>query len=273
MGYTEEINQRVRFFTKISLIGVAAIIFLIVVVLGWPLVTVDSGHRGVVTRWGAVQPVPLGEGMSVVFPFSDKVHEVDVQIHKYEVLAPSASKDLQDVKTVVAVNFNVMPAEAAWVYQNLRGEYTERVIAPAVQEVVKSATAKFDAAELIQRREYIKDIIKEGLTSKLRENRLHVSDVSIVNFEFSPSYAAAIEAKQVAEQSAKKAENDLTRIKVEAQQTIENAKAQAEMLRLQREQITPMMLELEAIKKWDGVLPQYIGGGATPFIDVTKLKK
>jgi uncharacterized membrane protein YqiK len=115
-------------------------------------------------------------------------------------------------------------------------------------------------------------MIRESLTAKLAESRLHVSDVSIINFEFSPSYKHAIEEKQVAEQNAKKAENDLVRIKTEAQQTIESAKAQAELLRLQKEQVTPMMVQLKAVEKWDGRLPQYMGGGSPmPFIDLAKV--
>ena len=98
-------------------------------------------------------------------------------------------------------------------------------------------------------------------------------DVSIVNFKFSAQFTQAIENKQTAEQMALKASRDLDRIKIEAQQKIAAAQAEAESLRLQRQNITPDLVELrrieamqQAIQKWNGVLPQ-VTGGAMPFID------
>lgn len=98
-----------------------------------------------------------------------------------------------------------------------------------------------------------------------------VDDVVVADFGFAQSFKTAIENKQVAEQLALKAERDLQRIKVEAEQQIATAKAQAESYRLQSIQITPQMIQMEAIKKWDGSLPYYTGGGNIPFLDIQKM--
>ena len=102
-----------------------------------------------------------------------------------------------------------------------------------------------------------------------------MEEISITNFDFSDSFNEAIESKVTAEQNALQAKNKLKQIKYEAEQTVEKAKAEAESLRLQRQEITPDLIRLRqievqrtAIEKWNGKLPQ-VTGGAIPFIDLT----
>jgi len=76
-------------------------------------------------------------------------------------------------------------------------------------------------------------------------------------------------AKLEAEQLALKAERDLQRIKIEAEQQIATAKAEAETLRLKNGSVTPLMIQLNAIDKWDGKLPQYmLGNNSLPFVNI-----
>lgn len=262
-----------KFIKKMVGGGVALVFLLLFVIFGWPLTIVDSGHVGVVKRLRAVQETTLPEGISIIRPFTDSVVEMSVQKQLYEVEAAAASKDMQDVHSKIAVNFHVIPSKAWWVYQNLRQEYDIRVVAPAVQESVKAATAQYAADDLIRHRETVKEKIKTSLTEKLLGNGLQVDEVSIVNFDFSPTFKKAIEEKMVMAQNTLTAENQLAKIKIEAEQQIATAKAEAETLRLKSQQITPMMLELEAIRKWDGVMPQFIGGGVAPFINLEKFGK
>ena len=132
-------------------------------------------------------------------------------------------------------------------------------------------TAHFTAEELITRRGEVKDAIKTNLTDRLGQFNIIVDEFSIVDFSFSEEFNRAIEAKQTAEQSALKAKRDLDRIKIEAEQRVTQARAEADGQRLQRETLTPILLQLRAIEKWDGKLPQ-VSGGATPFIDLNSLK-
>ena len=85
-----------------------------------------------------------------------------------------------------------------------------------------------------------------------------VESVSITDFNFSPEFARAIEAKQVAEQDALRAARELERARIEAQQQV--ARAEAEALRLQREVISAELLQLRFIERWDGVMPRFVGG-------------
>jgi regulator of protease activity HflC (stomatin/prohibitin superfamily) len=257
------------------------ILFAAIIALMWmnPFVIVGAGERGVVLNFGAVQPIVLGEGLHFRIPIMQKIIKVDVRIHKSQTDAESVSKDLQDTKSTIAVNYHILPDKSNQVFQSIGIEYKERIIDPAVQEVVKAITAKYTAVELITQRERIREEIKELLKTRLLAYNIVVDDFSIVNFKFSQQFEQAIEAKQTAEQLAFKAQRDLERIKIEADQKIASAKAEAESLRLQKENVTPQLIKLrqieasiKAIEKWDGHLPK-INSGAVPFIDIKSLDK
>jgi len=258
---------------KPGLIKVVAVVIVIFVIFSGSLVIIGPGQRGVVINFGAVSPVVWDEGLHFKIPVYQRVEKMDVRVQKEQTEAAAASKDLQDTHSTIAVNFNIIPDKAGWVFQNIGRGYNERVIDPVTQEVVKAVTARYTAVELITNREKIPTEIKELLKARLLDYHISVVDVSIVNFKFSAQFTQAIENKQTAEQMALKASRDLDRIKIEAQQKIAAAQAEAESLRLQRQNITQDLVELrrieamqEAIRKWNGVLPQ-VTGGAMPFID------
>ena len=246
----------------------AAVVVLIVLVNSFG--TVGAGERGVVLRFGAVQDRVLDEGMYFIIPFVEDVILMDVRIQKFETRAAASSKDLQMVSSGIALNYHVDATAVNQVYGTFRLAYRQTIIDPAVQESVKAATAQFTAEELITRRPEVSAQIREILAGRLREYNMIVDQFSITELNFSDLFIQSIEAKQVAEQSAQKAENDLTRIKVEAEQTIAAAKAEAESQRLQSQTITSNILQLRAIEKWNGILPQ-VTSGATPFIDLKKI--
>jgi regulator of protease activity HflC (stomatin/prohibitin superfamily) len=252
---------------------------LLVVLTMNPFVIIGAGERGVMLNFGAVQPAVYNEGLHLRVPIMQKIIKMDVKVHKSQTEAESVSKDLQDTRSTIAVNYHILPEKANWIYQNIGIEYKERIIDPAVQEVVKAITAKFTAVELITQRERIRSEIKELLKQRLVTYNIIIDDFSIINFAFSQQFTQAIEAKQTAEQLALKAQRDLERIKIEAEQKIASAKAEAEALRLQKENVTPQLVKLrqieasiKAIEKWDGHMPK-VTSGAVPFIDVKSFEK
>ncbi len=259
--------------SKYGFLGFAIPALLLVVLLSASVVIVGPGQRGILLNFGAVSPNVWGEGLHLKIPVYQEVVRMDVRVQKEVTEAASASKDLQDIHSTIAVNFNIIPDKASWVFQNIGLGYKERVIDPVTQEVVKATNAKYTAVELITNREKVRSEIKEMLKHRLLDYNISVVDVSIVNFKFSAQFTQAIENKQTAEQMALKAQRDLERIKIEAQQKIAAAQAEAEALRLQRQNVTPELVELrrieamqEAIRKWNGVMPS-VTGGAVPFID------
>jgi regulator of protease activity HflC (stomatin/prohibitin superfamily) len=264
---------------KVIKIVVLLVVGIIVIRAVNPFVVINAGERGVLLNFGAVQPTVFGEGLHVRVPIMQRVERVDVRINKSQTDAESVSKDLQDTKSTIAINYHIAPEKANWVFQHLGREYKERIIDPAVQEVVKAITAKYTAVELITQREKVRSEIKDLLKTRMLIYNILVDDFSIVNFKFSQQFEQAIEAKQTAEQLALKAQRDLDRIKIEAEQKIASAKAEAEALRLQKENVTPQLIDLrkieasiKAIEKWDGRMPQFTGG-ALPFIDLKNLER
>lgn len=249
---------------KIIFIGVVALI-LFNSVVG----TVGAGQRGIVTRFGAVTGKVYGEGLYFKFPIVEQVVKMDVKIQKEQVEASAASKDLQTVNTIIALNFRLKAAEVDNVYQNVGISYKERIIDPALQEAVKASTAKFTAEELITKREEVKETIKSHLRVRLTPIGIEVEELNIVDFQFSIAFDQAIESKVTAEQNALAAQNKLKQIEFEAEQNIAEARGKAEAIRIESQALAnnPAVLELRAIEKWNGILPS-VTSGAVPFINI-----
>jgi len=245
-----------------------------------PWVQIGAGERGIVLNFGAVQESVLGEGLHFRVPMMQKVAIMDVKVQKSLTNAAASSSDLQEVSSEVALNYHIVQDKANIVYQSIGIQFKERIIDPAVQEVVKAVTAKYTAEELITKRPAVSEAMRANLAERLLVHNIAVDAFSIVGFSFSKIFMEAIESKQTAEQLALKAKRDLDRIKIEAEQTITAARAEAESLRLQRANISPDLIELRkieanlrAIDKWNGILPQVTGAGAVPFIGVGEIQK
>jgi regulator of protease activity HflC (stomatin/prohibitin superfamily) len=258
-------------------LSVKFVAVIIVLFLLWafaPFAAVPAGHRGVITTFGSPSDQVLSEGLHFRVPLAQKLNLVNVSIQKGEGDGDAASRDLQTVHTRVALNYHVRPDGAISVFRDLGNQPGERIIIPAVQEAVKAVTARFTAEELIAKRTEVRDQIVAQLRERLSRHGIVVDEFSIVNFNFSKSFNDAIEGKTTAEQLKLKAERDLQRIEVEAKQRVAQARAEAESLAVQRQQVTPELIRLRemenqrmAIEKWDGKLP-HVSGGAVPFINV-----
>lgn len=259
-----------------KIIPIIVIVALIASMIGFKgYVIVEPGNRGVVVELGKVNETVMGEGFHLKVPFIQTVIPINVQVQKAQSQQITSSKDLQTVNTTIAVNFRLDPDNVNKLYQEVGVEYKEKVVDPAISESLKSITAQYTAEELISKRSEVSSKIKDTLSKKLSVYYMKLDDINITEFDFSAEFNQAIEEKQIAEQQAKKATLDLQRIEVEAQQKIAQAKAEAESLKIQKDLITPEMVELrkveaqlQAISKWDGKLPT-VTGGSIPFIDIT----
>lgn len=247
------------------------VVFILVILLLASFTSVKAGHSGVVTTFGKVSDQVLGEGLHFKIPFIQQIILVDNRVQKAEVACSAASKDLQTVSSTIAVNYKVLNSYSAEVYKNIGLDYESIIITPAIQECVKAVTAKFTAEELITNRQAIGDQMMELLKAKINAYGIDIQIFNITAFDFTAEYNAAIEAKQTAQQNALKAEQDLQRIRVEAEQTIAEAEAEAEAYRLKSEQITPEIILMNYIDKWDGHLPSVVSGDSSMMLDLTSL--
>ena len=202
-------------------------LIIVISIIAGSFTAVPAGHRGVVIRFNAVTGTVLNEGLQVKLPFLDSVIMMDVRTDKYETGAASASRDLQDVKTTIALNWRLEPTRTAEIYRTLGMEYIGRIAAPAVQEVIKQVTARYPAEDLILKREIVRDEIAGLLAARLLERGIITEALSITEFQFSATFVAAIEAKVAAEQAVWESRNKLERVKVEAEQREAEAKGEA----------------------------------------------
>jgi len=250
---------------RYSVIGLIALVILINA-----FTTVKAGHSGVVTTFGKVNDVVLTEGLHFKIPFVQQIVQIDNRVLKAEVQCTSASKDLQIVSSTIALNYKVTNLSSGDIYKNVGTDFENKIVTPAIQESVKAITAKFTAEDLIANRQIVGEQMKENLASKIESFGLQLQIFNIIDFQFSAEFNAAIEAKQTAQQNALKAEQDLARIKVEAQQKVEQAKAEAEAYKLKSLEITDSMILMEYINKWDGKLPMVSSEG-TMMLDISKM--
>ncbi|MFP3728125.1 prohibitin family protein [Priestia filamentosa] len=247
---------------------------------------VPAGHSGVVLHLQEVQPKVYAEGLHFKTPFISNIIPIEVRIQKSESTQTSASSDLQNVTTTLAVNYSLNPSTVNKLYKEVGLDYRARIVEPAISESLKAVTAKYTAEELITRRPEVSVEVQELLTKKLTKYNIKLNEISITEFKFSDTFNDAIEAKQTAEQESIKAERVLDKVKIEAEQKITQAKAEAESLKLKKQEVTPELVRLKeievqekaldiqekALKVWDGALPS-VTGGATPFIDFTSKVK
>lgn len=231
--------------------------------------TIDPGHRGVVIRMGAVTGEVKPEGFYTKTPFVETVVPMDVRQQKEQVSTEGASKDLQTVKAVIALNLSLSPASCSKVYQEIGKDYLDKIVAPAMQESIKAVLAQYTAEELISKRESVRSAISKLIAEKLLPFGIKTEALNIVDLDFSNAFNAAIEAKVTAEQNALAAKNTLAQKEFEAQQVVATAKGKAEAMQIESAALmqNQQVLQLRAIEKWNGILPQVIGD-ATPFIDL-----
>lgn len=262
-------SQQVGYVFKLIGLGIVCLI-----VLFGSFRIISAGERGVKLTLGKVHEEVLGEGLQFKFPLIQKIVKLDVKIQKEEIKATAASKDLQDVNAIIALNYHLESERVNKLWQNIGKDYKVRIIDPAIQESVKAATAKYTAEELITKRQAVKDEIKSILFVRLQKEFILVDDLSIVDFQFSGSFSRAIEDKVTAEQQALQAKNKLEQIKFEAEQRITSAKAEAEAIRIQAQAITQQggreYVNLKWVEKWNGTLPQTVLGDAVPLINLSK---
>jgi len=233
---------------------------------------VDPGERAVFARFGKVDEVCYKEGFYFYNPIAWDMYDLDAKVQAYEVKkAGAASRDLQDIHADVVLNFSIDGEKCHELLKRVGVDFKKRIIAPAVQEVIKAATAHFAIEKVIQERAKLKEEIVKGLRERLGPYYITVHDVALTNFDFSPEYAKAIERKQVEEQNVQREEFIRQQAIKKAEQQVALAKGQAESNRLIRESLTKDLIQFEALKKWNGILPQ-VTGGAVPFIDL-EIKK
>lgn len=274
----EQVNKDIL---KLVIGGI--IVFLFIILLFGSIGTVKAGYRGVRVQFGAVIGT-VDSGLYFKIPFIQKVKKINTQTQvvyfdKDENALGGASKDLQLVNMKVIFNYKILDSKVSDIYSRYQTvqNHQSAVIEPILRDSIKAASAKYTAEELVTKRaEFITEserILREQIQSKA--DLVVFERVNVVDIDFSKSFNQAIEAKVTAEQDALAAKNKLEQVKFEAEQRVASAEAEARAIKIQAEAVTQQggkdYVQLKAIEKWDGKLPQQMIPGATvPFLNLTK---
>jgi regulator of protease activity HflC (stomatin/prohibitin superfamily) len=274
-----------RLQNKLKILAAVVTIVVVVIVMFESVVVVQAGHRGVVLYVGAVENRVLGEGIHFIIPFAEQAIQMEVRTLKFQALASAASNDLQEVQTTIALNYHVSPSQANIIYQQLGANYSDRIIAPTIQESVKASVAKFNAEELITKRATAKAVIAQAISNTLTARNIVIEAVFITDFKFSQAFANQVESKVVAFQKYLTEQNNLRAIQVVANQTVVQAQATAranvakasdesQAIKVITEQLkqSPQYLQWLSINRWNGQMPYAFGSGASPFFQLPVAK-
>lgn len=215
--------------------------------------TIKSGEVGLRVRFGKIIDSNLSEGMNFKIPYIEKIEKVNIKVQKIEINTSSASKDLQDITTDIAVNYRVESKNASSLYKNVGNAYPQVILQPAIQESIKSVISRYTAEETITKRPEVSSECMEELQNKVQKYGIVIDNFNIINLTFSPEYSKAIEEKQVAEQK-------LATAKLEAEAKIVDAEATKKANDLMKQSLTDELIAKEFIEKWDGKLPDTYAG-------------
>jgi prohibitin 2 len=238
---------------------------------------VDTGYRGIQTRFGEVVGEPLPEGLHFYNPFTSDIIEYGVRQETWSTKSAIFTQDNQRVDVSFSVTYNPDPKVVTSLYRDFgrENDLVIKVIQPVVLGSIQNAIGKVVADELNQKKDFVRNQALKDLKSNLEARHVSVTDLQLTDVDFEDSYEKAAEEKVVAVQNAQKAKNETVTIEERAKQVIKTAEADARAMQIKSQalQQNKGLIEYEAIQKWDGKLPQYQFGNSTPFINLDGVKR
>ena len=292
--YDEEMDE----FKWGHIIG-SVIALIVVIILAFSMIkTVPTGYTGILTTFGKVEPNTVSAGVHVIAPWQ-KIVKLDNRTQKVSVETDTFSKDIQQVKVSLAVNFCIDQATAQELYKTVGVNYYESVVLPRILENVKAVVAEYSAENLVAKRGELSDEILTRLTDDAAAYGINIISISVEDIDFTDEFTDAVERKQVATQnklaaeteqaqktmeeqaaadraviSAKaKAEQDviaanaeLEVTKIQAEAALYAGEKEAEMNKRIAESLTPNLVKYYYIKQWEGVLPKTVLGEDNSFM-------
>ena len=275
------------------------VVLIVAVILAFSMIkTVPTGYTGILTTFGKVEPNTVSAGVHVIAPWQ-KIVKLDNRTQKVSVETDTFSKDIQQVKVSLAVNFCIDQATAQELYKTVGVNYYDSVVLPRILENVKAVVAEYSAENLVAKRGELSDEILTRLTDDAAAYGINIISISVEDLDFTDEFTDAVERKQVATQnklaaeteqaqktmeeqaaadraviSAKaKAEQDviaanaeLEVTKIQAEAALYAGEKEAEMNKRIAESLTPNLVKYYYIKQWEGVLPKTVLGEDNSFM-------
>jgi prohibitin 1 len=278
---TKEVPSKYGGTKKIYIPNIKGIVLSVLAffALMWLVAAIDivqTGKTQVVTRFGKVVRTN-GEGLAFHWPLVERTKSIDTTIRRESADAVVATSNLQQVTVSAAINYRISRENAVKQYQNFtKADFVQIIVQPKIQDGIKAVTPEYTAETLVLKREEVAKAIKQKLQESLGEYGIDVVDVSIANYQFGPDYTKAVADKSVIVQQIEAAklntqniqiasDNAILQAKQNAIAQIEKARGDAEAQRLQQTTLTALIVQQQAIAKWNGTLPTTVAGEGTIF--------
>ena len=260
---------------------VAALIVVFIIIDG--LVSVPAGHVAVIyDRGRGVLHEELPEGLHLKIPFWQTAEIFDTRLTTLNFSSvngaqvQSLTKDGQSVGLDITIQYRIPRNKASEIYQDVGTDFVSKIVLTEARKVIRDEITAFDSTDLFAegKRKEAADLMSKVLKEEYADNEIELIAVILRDVDFSEAYLNAIEEKQIAQQRIQTANNDLERIKVEAEQKITEARGEAESIRLKGQQLrtNPQVIQFELVQKiapgisW-GILPD----GILPLLDLKQL--
>lgn len=210
--------------------------------------SVSAGHVGVVYQFGNIV-AQTDAGLVNTWPWQNLV-EANTQVQRVSFPElDSFTSETQDVFIAATINYQVNPDDIQDLYRNVGAGYFDKLVPTRVNQLFKDETVKYRAIAIAPNRETIRKNVLKRLKTELAPFSIQIDDLLLDNIKFSPEFTKAIEDKQVATQEAKAARNRVAKAKAEANQVIAAARGQAKAQKLQRQTLTPLLVQKYMIDK------------------------
>ena len=245
---------------------------LLVSVAGCGIKVVDTGHRGIETRFGKVVSESLPEGFYWFNPLTSAVVEIDTRIQRSDGETDTYTRDVQQSVIKYTLNYRLQQNAAHLMYRDIGRDWELKLIPQVVLGTLKEVVGKWDAVDLISNRDKAATTAFNQIRDNLAKYNVEVSRFEITDIAYTKEFENSVEQKVIAQQKAIEEQNRTKQIEEQARQKVMSAEAEAKSMQIRAEALeqNAKLVEWEAVQKWNGVLPQYMmGGGAVPFINLT----
>lgn len=263
---------------KPKFIALGILLLLAIILVGNTSYTVNTGEVAIVSTFGKVSAIK-GEGLHFKLPFVNSVETMEVREKLYyfskdnnmDTSLSVSTKDIQTINIELTVQAGISDPEK--LYRSFNGNHETRFIRPRVREIVQATISKYTIEEFVSKRTEISRQILEDLKDDFDVYGLSVSNISIINHDFSDEYEIAVEQKKVAEQAVEKAKAEQQKILIEAENKVKLAEyllkekeLQAQANLVESKSLSFELLFKMAIERWNGILPTVLGGEASTFL-------
>jgi prohibitin 2 len=253
--------------------GIAIVAIVVLSFAGCGIKVVDTGQRGIKTRFGEVVSESLPEGLYFFNPITSNIVEMDTRVQRFDGETDTYTRDVQQAVIKYTLNYRLQQNAAHLVYRDIGREWENRLIPQVVLGTLKEVVGKWDAVDLIANRDKAANTAYESIRGHLADRNVEVSRFEITDIAYTREFENSVEQKVIAQQKAIEEQNRTKQIEEQARQKVLSAEAEAKSIQIRAQALeqNAKLVEWEAVQKWNGVLPQYmLSGGAVPFINLGK---